>query len=131
MRKIDAARERIAFEAKFSSCADLRHDGVCYLNPHTSTLFDGWLAAKIHAAEEDPAPQPRATPTTESLLELLLPLIDDMQKSMSASKIIDQQIAIIDSHRAKRLERRLQNEPVEVEKRSGYDRRQRSEGPKS
>lgn len=36
---------------------------------------------------------------------------------------IDKQIAVVDAQRHQRLERRLKNVPVELEKRAGYDRR--------
>lgn len=43
---------------------------------------------------------------------------------------IDKQIAIVDAQRHQRLERRLQNVPVELERRAGYDRRARVVEPK-
>lgn len=40
---------------------------------------------------------------------------------------IDKQIAVVDAARHQRLERRLQDVPVEVERRAGFDRRARVE----
>lgn len=40
---------------------------------------------------------------------------------------VDKQIAIVDAMRHQRLERRLQNVPVENERRQGFDRRARSD----
>lgn len=44
---------------------------------------------------------------------------------------IDQQMAVVDAARHQRLERRLQNVPVEVERRQGGDRRRRFEDIKN
>lgn len=43
---------------------------------------------------------------------------------------VDRQIAIVDAMRHQRLERRLQNLPVENERRHGFDRRARSDNLK-
>lgn len=43
---------------------------------------------------------------------------------------IDRQIAVVDAQRIARRERRFHDEPVEVERRAGYDRRHRTEGQK-
>lgn len=45
----------------------------------------------------------------------------------SGDIILAEHMAVIDAHRQKRQERRMQNIPVEVERREGWDRRARSE----